>query len=72
MSQEMMSLQEYLARVLTARKMKLIHDPNGVQLPDHLWQRRLSDAKFIVGAIETYHLYRITHNFHMEDEIDGE
>jgi hypothetical protein len=68
-----MSLEEFLARVLTARKMKMTADPQGVLLPDDLWRRRLPEAQFIVGALHAYELRKAVLSFHMAaDEDDGE
>ena len=64
-----MKLDEFLARVLAARKMRLIKDPRGKALPEKLWRKCLPDAEFIIGAIMAFDMQRMVERFHMaEDE----
>jgi hypothetical protein len=66
-----MSLEEFLARALAARKMKLITDPQGILLPEDLWRQALPEAEFIVGAIKAYELRKTVLSFY-EVEDEGE
>ena len=67
----MMRLNEFLARCLAARKMKLIKDPHGLRLPEELWSQAMPDAEFIVGALIAFDLHQTVHDFYVEQE-DGE
>jgi hypothetical protein len=62
-----MSLEEFLARAIAARKMHLFKDPNGTLLPEDLWRQSLPDAQFIIGAIDAYELRKEVIAFY-EDE----
>jgi hypothetical protein len=64
-----MTLYEFLARCLAARKMGLIKDKRGIQLPDEIWMQAIPEAEFIIGAIKQYELLEIVQRFH-EDEGD--
>jgi hypothetical protein len=66
-----MSIEEFLARALAARKMGLIADPQGILLPEDLWSQCLSEAEFIIGALHAYEL-RKTVLAYYENEDDGE
>jgi hypothetical protein len=66
-----MTLKEFLARVLAARKTGLIKDPQGKRLPEELWRKCLPDAEFIIGAIMAFDMQKMVERFHMADD-DGE
>jgi len=63
-----MKLVEFLARCLAARKMKLIKDPHGVQLPDELWMQAMSEAEFVLGAIEAFDLQEVVQRYHEAED----
>jgi hypothetical protein len=63
-----MSLEEFLARMLAARKMGLIKDPQGILLPDDLWRQALPDAEFIVGALHAYELRKTVRRYHYAED----
>jgi hypothetical protein len=63
-----MSLEEFLARMLAARKIGLIEDPRGILLPEDLWKQSLPDAQFVLGAIQAYEIQKVVLAFHDEDE----
>jgi hypothetical protein len=65
-----MRLVEFLARCLAARKMKLIKDPYGVQLPDELWMQTMPEAKFVLGAIEAFDLQEVVQRYHEGEDGD--
>ena len=67
-----MRLNEFLARVLAARKMALIKDPHGMRIPEDLWRRFLPDADFIVGALMTFDHMQTVARYHESDDEDGE
>jgi hypothetical protein len=70
-----MSLEEFLARALAARKMGLIADPQGILLPEDLWSQCLPDAEFIIGALHAYELRKVVLTYYEnenENEDDGE
>jgi hypothetical protein len=64
------TLAEFLARCLAARKMGLIKDERGIQLPDELWMQAIPEAEFVLEAIKQYELHEIVRRFHegREDE----
>jgi hypothetical protein len=66
-----MTLEEFLARMLAARKMRLIKDPQGKRLPEELWRKCLPDAEFIIGAIMAFDMQKMVERFHMVGD-DGE
>jgi hypothetical protein len=66
-----MKLDEFLARCLAARKMRLIEDPHGILLPFDLWRRLLPEAEFIIGALQAFDLQQEVLNFYCDSE-DGE
>ena len=63
-----MNLVEFLARCIAARKMRLIKDTRGIQLPDELWMQALPDAEFVLEAIKQYELYELVRQYHESDE----
>ncbi len=63
-----MRLVEFLARCLAARKMGLIKDTRGVQLPDEFWMQALPDAEFVLEAIRQYELAEIVRSYHGAEE----
>ena len=64
-----MRLDEFLARVLAARKMDLIEDKYGMRLPEELWRQAMPDAEFIVGALFAFDLHQTVREFYAaEDE----
>jgi hypothetical protein len=63
-----MRLVEFLARCLAARKMKLIKDPYGVQLPDELWIQAMPEAEFVLGAIQAFDFQEVVQRYHEADE----
>ncbi len=65
-----MRLDEFLARVLAARKMHLIKDRYGQRLPEELWRQCLPDAEFIVGALIAFDLHQTVREFYEAE--DGE
>ena len=67
----MMRLDEFLARVLAARKMGLINDPHGMRLPFDLWRQALPDAEFIIGALMAFDHRQTVARFY-EAEEEGE
>jgi hypothetical protein len=67
----MMRLNEFLARCLAARKMKLVKDPHGMKLPEELWIQALPEAEFIVGALIAFDLHQTIVEFYSEHE-EGE
>jgi len=66
-----MKLDEFIARCIAARKMKLVKDPHGIRLPDDIWRQALPDAEFIVGALIAFDLHQTVVEFYTEQE-DGE
>jgi hypothetical protein len=67
-----MSLEEFLARAIAARKMKLIKDPQGILLPEDLWRQALPDAQFVIGALHAYELQKTVLSYHDDDEDEDE
>jgi hypothetical protein len=65
-----MSFEEFLARVLAARKMQLIKDPHGQRIPEDLWRKFLPDAEFIVGAIMAFDMQKMIERFHHAEDED--
>ena len=65
-----MRLDEFLARRLAARKMRLIKDRHGSRLSDELWLKAMPEAEFIIEAMQNYELLEIVRR-HYEAE-DGE
>jgi hypothetical protein len=63
-----MTLVEFLARCLAARKMSSIKDMRGVQLPDELWMQAIPEAEFVLETIHQYELYEIVRRFHEGEE----
>ena len=66
-----MKLDEFIARCIAARKMKLVKDPHGIRLPDDIWRQALPDAEFIVGALIAFDLHQTVVEFYTKQE-DGE
>jgi hypothetical protein len=66
-----MSLEEFLARALAARKMHLLADPHGTLVPEDLWRLCLPEAQFLIGAIKAYDLRKEVLAFY-QDEDEGE
>jgi hypothetical protein len=66
-----MKLDEFIARCIAARKMKLVKDPHGIRLPDDIWRQALPDAEFIVGALIAFDLHQTVVEYYTEQE-DGE
>ena len=66
-----MRLDEFLARVLAARKMGLIKDSHGMHLPEELWRQAMPDAEFIVGALIAFDHRQTVARFY-EAENEGE
>jgi hypothetical protein len=66
-----MSLEEFLARAIAARKMHLLADPNGTLLPEDLWRQALPEAQFLIGAIDAYALRKEVLAYY-QDEDEGE
>ena len=62
-----MKLDEFLARVLAARKMGLTKDPYGMKLPDELWQQAKPDADHLVIALMFFDQIDIVRRYHDED-----
>ena len=63
-----MKLDEFLARVLAARKMGLIKDTYGMKLPDYLWRQALPDAEFLVTALMFFDQVDIVRRYHGAEE----
>jgi hypothetical protein len=63
-----MTLVEFLARCLAARKMSLIKDKRGVRLPDELWMQAIPEAEFVLETIHQYELHEIIRQFHESEE----
>jgi hypothetical protein len=66
-----MRLDEFLARCLAARKMKLIKDPNGMKLPEDIWRRSMPDAEFIIGSLIAFDHMQTVGRYYEADE-EGE
>lgn len=66
-----MKLDEFLARCLAARKMRLVKDPHGMKLPEELWLQAMPDAEFIVDALIAFDLHQTIVEFYSEQE-EGE
>jgi hypothetical protein len=64
-------LDEFLARVLAARKMKLITDAYGMRLPEELWAQAKPDAEFLISALMFYDQIEIARAYYYEAE-EGE
>ena len=64
----MMRLNEFLARVLAARKMGLTKDMYGMRLPDELWRQAELDAEFLVGALMFFDQIEIVRSYHEAEE----
>jgi hypothetical protein len=64
-------LDEFLARRLAARKMRLTQDPHGQRLPEDLWRQAMPDAEFIVGSLIAFDFHQTVVEFYTEQE-DGE
>ena len=62
-----MKLDEFLARVLSARAMCLGKDTYGMRLPEELWRQALPDAEFLVGALMFFDQIEIMRSYHEED-----
>lgn len=67
-----MRLDEFLARCLAARKMKLIEDPHGILLPFDLWRRSLPEAEFIIGALHAFDLQQAVARYYDADVQEEE
>lgn len=67
-----MTLREFLARRLAARKMGLTEDTCGVQLPDERWIQAVSEVEFILEAIQQYELTEIVRQYHESAGDDDE
>lgn len=63
-----MTLSEFLARCLAARKMGLIKDKRGIRLPDELWMQAIPEAEFVLETIRQYELFAIVQQFHEGEE----
>jgi hypothetical protein len=64
-----MRLDEFLARCLAARKMKLIKDPHGMKLPEDLWRQMMPEAEFIVGALMAFdHMQTVARYYEADEE----
>jgi hypothetical protein len=63
-----MRLDEFLARVLTARQMRLVKDTYGMRLPEELWQQAKPDAEFLVGALMFFDQVDIVRSYHEAEE----
>jgi hypothetical protein len=66
-----MTLEEFLARAIAARKLHLLADPHGTLLPEDLWRQCLPEAQFLIGAIDAYELRRQVLAYY-DDEEEGE
>ena len=62
-----MRLDEFLARVLAARKMGLTKDPYGMKLPEELWRQAKADADHLVAALMFFDQIDIVRRYHNED-----
>lgn len=65
-----MRLDEFLARVLAARKMGLVNDTYGMRLPEEFWRQCVPDAEFLVGALMFFDQIDIVRHYHEAE--DGE
>ena len=63
-----MRLDEFLARVLAARKMGLTEDVYGMKLPDALWRQAALDAEFLVTALMFFDQIDIVRSYHEAEE----
>lgn len=63
-----MRLDEFLARVLTARQMRLIKDPYGMKLPEELWLQAKPDADHLVTALMFFDQVDIVRHYHEAEE----
>ena len=63
-----MRLDEFLARVLAARKMGLTKDPYGMKLPAELWLQAKSDADHLVTALMFFDQIDIVSRHHEAEE----
>ena len=63
-----MRLDEFLARVLAARKMGLAKDPYGMKLPDDLWRQTKPDADWLVTALIFFDQIDIVRRHHEAEE----
>jgi hypothetical protein len=66
-----MKLNEFLARCLAARKMRLVKDPHGMKLPEDLWVQAMPEAEFIVDALIAFDLHQTVCEFYQAED-DGE
>ena len=62
------TLDEFLARVLAARKMGLTKDTYGMRLPEELWRQTKPDAEFLVTALMFFDQIEIVRHYHEADE----
>lgn len=63
-----MRLDEFLARVLAARKMGLTNDTYGMKLPEELWRQAMPDAEFLVGALMFFDQIDVVRHYHEAEE----
>jgi hypothetical protein len=70
----MMRLDEFLARVIAARKLNanladMSAAPGMVfQLPEEFWRREIPEAEFLIGALKAFDVYQTVCEFHEEEE----
>lgn len=62
-----MSLEEFVARALAAKKLGLEKDVYGTKLPEDIWGQALWEAQFVIHLIHEFELRKIVEGYYKED-----